>query len=64
LPETTWISCNGSAVFTPPAAVMPNSATAVGSEATARQESVAGSYSSTVATGASAAPVPAYPPTA
>src|SRR5512138_3301638 len=39
LPDTTWISCSGSAVLTPPATVMPNSATAVGRDATVRQVS-------------------------
>ena len=42
------MSCRGSAVLTPPATVMPNCATAVGSDATVRQVSVAGLYSSTV----------------
>src|SRR5438132_549503 len=45
LPETTWMSISGSAVLMPPATVMPNWATAVGSDATVRQVSVVGLYS-------------------
>ena len=41
----------------PPAVVMPNWATAVGSEATVRQVSVLGLYSSTLATGFAVADV-------
>ena len=51
LPETTWMSSRGSAVLIPPATVIPNWATAVGSEATVRQVLVAGLYSCTILAG-------------
>src|SRR5437762_3129435 len=59
LPDTTWISCSGSAVLIPPATVTPVCATAVGSEATVRQVSVVGLYSSTVEVGSALATVDA-----
>ena len=58
------MSWNGSAVLIPPATVMPNWATAVGSEATVRQVFVSGLYSSTVWTGEAEPEVLAYPPMA
>src|SRR5262245_30774844 len=57
LPETTCTSSRGSAVLTPPATVMPNCATAVGSAATVRQVLAAGLYSCTSGTGSAAGDV-------